>query len=101
MVNAETEQQRIIAFKNLEGHTSSAIKKLSLKITKMLADTEALIDFSDEDLPKNTLKNLKEQNKNIIKLIKKDIQRSALSKTIRDGFLIGILGNQILENLPS
>ena len=92
LVNAETEQQRIVAFRNLEGHTSSAIKKLNLKITKMLADTEALIDFSDEDLPKNTLKNLKEQNKNIIKLIKRDIKRSALSKTIRDGFLIGILG---------
>ncbi len=92
LVNAETEQQRIIAFKNLEGYTSSAIKKLNLKITKMLADTEALIDFSDEDLPKNTLTNLKEQNKNIIKLIKRDIERSGLSKPIRDGFLIGILG---------
>ncbi len=92
LVNAETEQQRIIAFKNLEGYTSSAIKRLNLKITKMLADTEALIDFSDEDLPKNTLTNLKEQNKNIIKLIKKDVKRSGLSRPIRDGFLIGILG---------
>ena len=92
LVNAETEQQRIIAFKNLEGYTSSAIKRLNLKITKMLADTEALIDFSDEDLPKNTLTNLKEQNKNIIKLIKKDVERSGLSRPIRDGFLIGILG---------
>ena len=40
----------------------------------MLANTEAIIDFSDEDLPKNILNKIKEQNKNIIKKIEKELK---------------------------
>ena len=50
----------------------------------MLANTEALIDFSDEDLPKNILNKILEQNKNLIKGIKKEIINSEISKPIRE-----------------
>jgi tRNA modification GTPase len=58
----------------------------------MLANTEALIDFSDEDLPKNILNKILEQNKNIIKTIKKEISSSEISKPIRDGFVVSLIG---------
>ena len=58
----------------------------------MLANTEALIDFSDEDLPKNILNKILEQNKNIIKTIKKEISSSEISKPIREGFLVSLIG---------
>jgi len=57
-----------------------------------LANTEALIDFSDEDLPKNLLNKILEQNKNLIKKIEKEIINSEISKPIRDGFVVSLIG---------
>ncbi len=92
LINSETEKQRILALKNLEGHLSDFSKNLTKKMMKMLADTEALIDFSDEELPKNLIKNIKEQNKNILKKIKLNLTRSKLSKSINNGFLVSVIG---------
>ena len=58
----------------------------------MLANIEVLIDFSDEDLPKNILNKILEQNKNIIKKIRKEINISKISKPIRDGFVVSLIG---------
>ena len=92
LINAETEKQRIVGMNNLEGCLSDFSKNLSNRIMKMLADVEAIIDFSDEDLPHNILLKVKEQNKNIIKTIRQNLHKSNLSKPIRDGFLISIIG---------
>ena len=92
LINSETEKQRILALKNLEGFLSDFSKKLTKKMMKMLADIEALIDFSDEELPKNLIKNIKEQNKNILKHIKLNLNRSKLSKSINNGFLVSVIG---------
>ena len=62
------------------------------KLRLILANTEALIDFSDEDLPKNILNKILEQNKNIIKRIEKEINNSEISKPIRDGFVVSLVG---------
>ena len=92
LINSETEKQRILALKNLEGFLSDFSKKLTKKMMKMLADIEALIDFSDEELPKNLIKNIQEQNKNILKHIKLNLNRSKLSKSINNGFLVSVIG---------
>ena len=92
IVDSETEKQRITALKNLDGELSKFLRDLSEKIKKILADVEAIIDFSDEELPPNMLKNIIEQNKNIKKIIKKNLIKSRLSKPIRDGFLVSVLG---------
>tara|TARA_Y100001970_G_scaffold288930_1_gene417758 strand:- start:190 stop:1491 length:1302 start_codon:yes stop_codon:yes gene_type:complete len=92
LINAETEKQRILALRNLDGYLSDFSKKITNSLMKMLADTEALIDFSDEDLPKNIIKKIKEQNENIIKHIKTNLKRSKISKSIRSGFLVSIIG---------
>ena len=92
LVNAETDKQRVLALKNLEGSLSLFSKDLSRKMMKMLADVEALIDFSDEDLPNNIYLKIKEQNRNILMLIKKNLSKSKLAKPIRDGFLVSIIG---------
>ncbi|PPR50532.1 MAG: tRNA modification GTPase MnmE [Alphaproteobacteria bacterium MarineAlpha5_Bin5] len=92
LVNAETEKQRIVALKNLEGGVSAFSKKISKKIIRMIANIEAIIDFSDEELPKNILLKIKEQNKNIINVIKQNLVKSKLAKSIRNGFLVSIVG---------
>jgi tRNA modification GTPase len=92
LINSETEKQRSMAISGLSGKLSKFVNETNKKLRSMLADTEALIDFSDEDLPKNILNKILEQNKNIIKVIKKEISISEISKPIRDGFVVSLIG---------
>ena len=92
LVNAETENQRKIAIGNLSGNLDKFIDDISKKLKKLLADVEAIIDFTDEDLPQEILKSIKEQNKNICKQIENTLKKSSLSSKIYDGFKITIIG---------
>ena len=92
LINSETEKQRSMAISGLSGKLSKFINEINEQLKEVLANTEALIDFSDEDLPKNILNKIIEQNKNIIKKIKKEINISKILKPIRDGFVISIVG---------
>ncbi len=92
LVNAETENQRKIAIGNLSGNLDKLVNEISNKQKKLLADIEAIIDFADEDLPKEIYKKIREQNKNIYKQIENIIERSNLSRQIHSGFKITIIG---------
>ena len=92
LINAETENQRKIAIGNLSGNLDKFISKISNELKKLLADIEAIIDFSDEDLPKDTYNKIREQNKNIYKQIENTIKKSSLSRKIYDGFTITVIG---------
>ena len=92
IINAETEKQREIAIKNLSGGLSSFIKEINKNLAEVLANVEAIIDFSDEDLPSGIIKKIKEQNKNIIKKIQTELINSKISKPLRDGIKIAIVG---------
>jgi tRNA modification GTPase len=92
LINSETEKQRSMAISGLSGKLSKFVNETNDQLRTMLANTEALIDFSDEDLPKNVLNKILEQNKNIIKRIKKEIISSEISKPIRDGFIVSLIG---------
>ena len=52
LVNAETENQRKIAIGNLSGSLDKFVSEVSNKLKKLLADVEAIIDFTEEELPK-------------------------------------------------
>ena len=92
LINSETENQRKIAIGNLSGNLDRFVNDISSKIKKLLADVEAIIDFTDEDLPIELYKNIKEQNKNICMLINEVIKKSCLSKKIYEGYKITIIG---------
>ena len=92
LINSETEKQRSVAISGLFGKLSKFINEINEQLKEVLANTEVLIDFSDEDLTKNILNKIIEQNKNIIKKIKKEISISKILKPIRDGFVISIVG---------
>jgi tRNA modification GTPase len=92
LINSETEKQRSMAISGLSGKLSKFVNKTNERLKLMLANTEAIIDFSDEDLPKNILNKILEQKENIIKRIKKEISSSEISKPIREGFVISLVG---------
>ena len=92
LVNSETEMQRKQAINHLSGVFFKNTKDIFEKLKKILANIEAFIDFSDEDLPSNLLLEVKEQNKNIIKKIDKILSDSSVGISIRSGFSIAITG---------
>ena len=92
LINANTEKQRELAFNNLEGNLTDYSLNLLKKLKKILADVETIIDFVDEDLPINIKNNIKEQKENIIISIEKTIKNSSIANSIRNGFIISVIG---------
>ena len=92
IINAETEKQREVAIKNLSGGLSDFTKEINKSLVVVLANLEAVIDFSDEDLPVGMIKKIKEQNKNIIKKIETELRYARLSEPIRNGVNVAIIG---------
>ena len=92
LVNSETESQRKQAIRQLEGQLTKKTKKFSDKILKILADAEAIIDFSDDELPKNLIKDIKEQIENIILEITNFLKEGSVGEKIRTGFIIAVVG---------
>mgnify|MGYP001350932646 CR=1 FL=1 len=92
IINSETENQRKLAIGNFGGKREGFIEEISKKIMKLLANVEAIIDFADEDLPKNLYKEIMEQKENIVKELDKTIYNSLLSKNINTGYKITVIG---------
>ncbi len=92
LVNAETESQRKQAISHLSGNFFKKTKKIFEELKTILANIEATIDFSDDDLPQNLITETKEQIENKIKQIKNILDGSSSGISIRNGFLVTILG---------
>ena len=59
---------------------------------KILSNLEAKIDFPDEDLPSNMLKNIKKNSEKVKYEITKTLNDSKVGERIREGFKIAIIG---------
>ncbi len=92
LINAETEEQRKEAYNQLGGGPSSKLKNIHTKLVNILAEAEAIIDFSDEELPKNIYKKIKEQIKNIVTDINLYLNEGLKNKKIQNGYIVGIVG---------
>jgi len=92
IVNAETEMQRKQAIGHLSGVFFKKSKNIYNKLKKTLANIEALIDFSDEDLPEKLQIEIKEQIENIINEINEMLSNSSTGISIRSGFVIAVVG---------
>ena len=92
IINAQTEKQLTIAQAQLEGSLSNMINNWREEIIHLSSMIESLIDFSDEDIPKE-LSNifLKKINK-IRNKIKKSVNSAKLSSFLKEGFIVTIIG---------
>ena len=92
LVAAETEIQRKQAVKIMNGKTSNKFNSWRSKLIKILSYIEAKIDFPDEDLPKNILKEVNNTSNEVLKEIKKSLNDQKVGEIIREGFKIAIVG---------
>ena len=92
LISAETEIQRLQAVKIMSGKSSYKFNSLREKLLKILSNVEAKIDFPDEDLPNDVVKNIKHDSENIRKEIEKILNDQRVGERIREGFKIAIVG---------
>ena len=92
LVNAETEIQRKYAYNQLKGGFSLKTKHIYNELKKVLANIEAIIDFTDEDLPENLINKIEEQTKNINNEISQILNNYKSGSKIRTGYIVAIIG---------
>jgi tRNA modification GTPase len=92
LISSETEIQRQQAIKIMNGKSSDQFNFLREKLLKILSHVEAKIDFPDEDLPNEILKEIKKSSEDVIKNIEKILNDQKVGEIIREGFKIAILG---------
>ena len=92
LISSETEIQRRQAIKIMNGLSANVFNEMRENLLKILTKVEAKIDFPDEDLPKETLDNIKKESKDIQNKIEKILNDQKIGERIRDGFKIAIVG---------
>jgi tRNA modification GTPase len=107
LISAETEIQRLQAVKIMKGKSSVVFTELREKLLKLLSFVEAKIDFPEEDLPEENLKNLKHDTTDVLNEINKILNDQKVGEIIREGFKIAIIGptnagkSSLLNNLSN
>ncbi len=92
LILSETELQRQQAINIMSGKSSEKFNSLREKLVKILANVEAKIDFPEDDLPKDVIKNIKIDSKKIRDEIQKILNDQKVGEIIREGFKIAIVG---------
>ena len=92
LIDSETELQRQQAVKMVQGNASKYYNSLREKLIKSLANIEAKIDFAEDDLPENVLKESHKSIREIHDDIKKILKEQKIGEKIREGFKVAIVG---------
>jgi tRNA modification GTPase len=92
LIHSETEMQRQQAIKLVQGNASNYYNNLREKLVKSLAYIEAKIDFAEDDLPDNVLREVQSSIKEVHEDIKKILNDNRIGEKIREGFKVAIIG---------
>ena len=105
LISAETEIQRLQAVKIMQGKSSDKFNELREKLIKILSYVEAKIDFPDEDLPEDKIKQIRNNSSKVLYEITKILNDQKVGEIVREGFKIAIVGptnagkSSLLNNL--
>ena len=92
LIDSETEKQRSQALMHYGDVVSDKYFSWSDEIKFCLALIEASIDFSDEDIPKNLLSDIRKISKKIKKEISEFLKTEKNSNIVKEGIKIVIIG---------
>lgn len=92
LVFAETEAQRTQALYQLQGNLSKIYAAWRDKLTGCLANIEATIDFSEEEIPESLLRDVRRDALALKRDIEKTLKDFGRGQAIRRGFRIVLLG---------
>lgn len=92
LVNAETEAQRRQARRQLEGELGAIYEGWRARLIEALAHYEAVIDFTDEELPADLAQKIKHKMLGLEEEISQHLDDNRRGERLRDGIYIAIIG---------
>ena len=92
LINAETKEQKKQSLRILSGQVGQKSKQWRTKILKSLSLAEIMIDFSDEDVPDSTTKEIKVLINSLVEELEYEMEASKSAALVRDGFDVTIVG---------
>ena len=92
LINSETEEQLKLSTSQYEGKLSNKLNFWRSEIVFLLSKLEALIDFSDEELPSELENIFLEKVSCLLKEMKSSVKESFYGERLRDGFIVTIIG---------
>ena len=92
LINAETEQQRRLALRQLQGGLKDQYEAWRGTLVRALAHVEATIDFVDEDLPDDLVTGVQPSIVKLCAEIGAHLADDRRGEIVRDGFTVVIVG---------
>ena len=93
LIDAQTEAQRRLSLRQLGGALSVQVLEWRESIIMLRAETEAWIDFPDEDLPNDFFPTVRSRAKRLADAMSKATAQShRLAAHVRDGFSVALVG---------
>ena len=92
LVEAETEAQRRQALRQLDGALGDLYRMWADRLRTALAWQEAVIDFSDQDLPENMETQMATEIRSLIDEISVHLADGRRGERLREGFTVVVLG---------
>lgn len=92
LINAETEEQRKQAFRQMNGGLFKLYDGWKNRLTRSLAHLEAYIDFPEEDIPEDTELSISNEIRDVLKEIEEHLSDNHRGELLRNGYNIAIIG---------
>ena len=92
LINAETETQFQASTLQYNGSLSKKIQSWRTEIISLSSKLEAVIDFSDEELPENIEINFKKQILRLIRQKEDALKYSYYGERLKSGFVVTLIG---------
>lgn len=92
LLNAQTDKQRQNALKSLTGHDSIIYNSWREQMIEISAYGAAILDYADDELPKNIDKKIITKTKKLLEEIKTSLSNSRATRAIQNGFNIVLVG---------
>ena len=92
LLNAQTDKQRQSALKSLTGHDSIVYNDWRNQMIEISAYSAAILDYADDELPKNIDKKIIDKTKKLLNEIKSAQSNTRATRAIQNGFNIVLVG---------
>ena len=92
LINAQTEAQHNQALNQMGGSLNKLYMSWRKDLVELVAYLEAEIDFADEDIPEDILKNTNSKIDNLLQQMNQHLDERHKGEILRDGFRVAIIG---------
>ena len=92
LINAQTELQHNQAISQMDGSLNKLYLSWRKSLIELIAYLEADIDFAEEDIPDDVLKNINEKIEKLLVEMNEHINQRNQGEILRDGYRVAIVG---------